>query len=667
MSQISCNAELDTRLVNTVRALVIDGVKKARSGHTGGALSSAPFLTTLYSEFLRFSPQNPSWIGRDRFVLSAGHESMLLYSILHMSGILSIEDLKNFRQYGSVTPGHPEPETPGIDFGTGPLGQGAATSVGMALGAKHLSASLSRDLFSYKVFSLLGDGCIEEDVAINAASLAGHWKLGNLIWYYDNNGVQIDGRMDLSTSTDIVTLFKSMNWDTVEIDGSSVNETRSVLEDIYSKERTRPLLIIDHTIMAQGSYSMEGSSKSHGTPFTDEEASACKKKWGMDPGASFVVEDDVRKYFQRDFLTKEKEKSAWDNKFNSFIKDPVKKQLWDSYFNTTSIKEAIKGTSVEFESKPISTREAFGKSLNAISKKVPSIIGGSADLAGSNGIGSFVKENSYLSSLDYSGRAVAYGVREFPMGCISNGLALLGLRSFCTTFLVFSDYLKPALRLSALEDIPVIYGFSHDSFYVGEDGPTHQPVEQLMSLRAVPRIRVYRPSDARETHVLLCQAIEDKVAAAFCVSRQNLDQLSQNLSFYEGACRGGYFVYTSPDISGYSKKCVIYATGSEVSLAVRICKDLEEKGVGVYVVALPCWEVFDEQDEKYKATVMMSEVKYRVSIEAGTSLGWSRFTGSDGLNICLNDFGKSAPSTVLEEKFGFSPKAVLDRILKYIL
>ncbi len=667
MSRISCNAELDTRLVNTVRALVIDGVKKARSGHTGGALSSTPFLTTLFAEFLRFLPQDPSWKGRDRFVLSAGHESMLLYSVLHLSGILSIEDLKNFRQYGASTPGHPEPETPGVDFGTGPLGQGAATSVGMALGAKHLSVAIDKDLFSYKVFSLLGDGCIEEDVAINAASLAGHWKLSNLIWYYDNNGVQIDGRMDQSTSTNIVTLFKSMNWDVVEIDGSSVNEIRSILTDVYSKERTRPLLIIGHTVMAQGSYSMEGNPSSHGTPFTDEEASACKKKWGMDPGASFVVEEEVKKYFQRDFSSKEKEKSDWDNKFNSLIKDPVKKQLWDSYFNTTSIKDAIKGISVEFESKPISTREAFGKSLNAISKKVPSIIGGSADLAGSNGIGSFIKENNYLSSSDYSKRAIAYGVREFPMGCISNGLALLGLRSFCTTFLVFSDYLKPALRLSALEGIPVIYGFSHDSFYVGEDGPTHQPVEQLMSLRAVPRLRVYRPSDAGETFVLLAQAVEDRVVAAFCVSRQNLPQLSQDPSFYDGARRGAYFVYTSPDIGSYSKKCVIYATGSEVSCAVGICKDLEERGVGVYVVALPCWEVFDEQDEKYKTTIMMREVKYRVSIEAGTSLGWSRFTGINGLNISLDDFGKSAPSSILEDKFGFSPKAVLDRILKYIL
>ena len=667
MDKKGIRSDFDTRLVNTVKALVIDGVRKAKSGHTGGALSSSPFILTLYSEYLRYSSKDPTWIGRDRFVLSAGHESMLMYAILYMSGILSMEDLKNFRQYDSLTPGHPEPQTPGVDFGTGPLGQGAATSVGMAVGARYLASSLSKDLFAYKVFSLLGDGCIEEDVTINAASLAGHWKLGNLVWYYDRNKVQIDGGIDLSTSTDTSTLFKSMNWDTVEIDGSSMDEIRTVLDELYSKERSKPLLIIGNTVMAQGSFSMEGSSASHGTPFSEEEARACKEKWGMNPDLDFVVDQEVLDYFQRNFEDKEKVRANWIEKYETFIKDPSNKNLWDSYFSSHSIKSKIQTTSCEFESKPISTRAAFGKALNSIAKVVPSIIGGSADLAGSNGISSFVKENSHFSSSNYSGRNIAYGVREFPMGCISNGIALIGLRPFCTTFLVFSDYLKPALRLSALQDIPVIYGFSHDSFYVGEDGPTHQPVEQLMSLRAVPRFRVYRPSDARETFVLLSQAIEDRVSAAFCVSRQNLPQLSEDLSFYKGARRGGYRVYTSNDIDTYSKKCVIYATGSEVSLSISVTSLLEKNGVGVYVVALPCWEIFDDQDEAYKQSIMMPDIKYRVSIEAGTSLGWARFTGTSGINISLDDFGKSAPASVLEEKFGFAPSLVTDRILKYIL
>ncbi len=646
----------DNLAINVLKGLVIDGVNKAKSGHPGGAMSSMDFAYLLFTEYLNIDPENPNWMGRDRFILSAGHESMLLYALLHHIGWMSMDELKQFRQLHSKTPGHPENfVTPGVECTTGPLGQGAAMSVGFAIASKHLAERFSSKLFENRTYVIMGDGCMQEGITFGAASMAGHLKLDNLVWFYDRNKIQISGQIDRSVSDDYEMIFKGLGWDVVSIDGHDHQQIRQAL-DSATAPRENPLLIIGNTKMAKGAFSLEGSHKTHGAPLPEEERVKTKEAMGIGT-QDFYAPQEAIDHFRRNFDKRRQTVETWQKSFNELLQDQQMSKLFKACFEN-DYKDLH---DIEWDSgSQVATRNAFGDVLESWAEQVPNIIGGSADLEPSNMTGAFAKKVGDFTRDYRQGRNLAFGVREFPMSAICNGIALHGgLVPFDATFLSFADYSRPALRLGAIQKVRVIHEFTHDSFYLGEDGPTHQPVEHIMSLRLIPDFLVMRPADAHETQVMMkCALRNSKKPAAICLSRQKLPLLDLPRETLALAAKGAYVVKEDP-----KAEIIIVASGGEVSLALKAAAEIP---VPSRVVSMPCWELFEEQDADYKEAVLPASLPKRVSIEAGVTLGWQKYTGDKGLNIGFDRFGASAPAADLEKEYGFTPQQVAERIKSWL-
>lgn len=641
--------------INTIRTLSIDAIQAANSGHPGAPLGAAPMAYVLWKDFLRHNPKNPAWMGRDRFVLSAGHASMLIYSLLHLTGYdLSLQEIKDFRQWGSKTPGHPEVfHTSGLEATTGPLGQGAAMTVGMAMAEAHLAARYNRpeaQIFNNFTYSILGDGDLQEGINHEAAALAGHFKLGKLIWLHDDNKIQLDTPTEKAESEDTAARFKSYGWEVIKVeDGNDLVAIRGAIAQ--AQKSAQPSLIQVRTVIGFGSPSA-GSSKAHGAPLGAEGVEATKKALGWEY-PPFTVPEEVSQHMNAEERGAQQE-AEWNKLFEAYaaahpeLAKEVQAMLAGEL--PSNLSEVL--PSYEVGGKAVATRSASGEVINALSAVVPGLMGGSADLAGSTK--TTIKEAGEMQFDQLDGKNVLFGVREFGMAAAANGLSLYGgLRPLVGTFMVFADYLKPAFRLSAIQMQPVVYVLTHDSIGLGEDGPTHQPIEHLAMLRSVPDARVFRPADANETAAAWQLALEYKKGpTALALSRQNLPILPKN---HEGIRKGAYVV---KDVS--DAKVVLIATGSEVSLALEAAEALAKEGTPARVVSMPCMELFRQQDEAYQNSVLPLGVK-RVAIEAGVKMPWYEWTAG-GPVIGMDSFGASAPAEVLFEKFGFS----VDNVVKVV-
>ncbi len=647
-------------VARTVRTLSMDIVQKANSGHPGMPLGCADIASVLWTKIMNYNSEDLSWVNRDRFILSAGHGSALLYTMLHLSGSgMTIDDLKKFRQMGSLTPGHPEyKHTPGVETTTGPLGQGFANGVGMAIAEKLLAEEFG-DVIDHYIYSIGGDGCMMEGVTSESASLAGHMKLGNLIYIYDSNRITIEGSTDLAFTEDVKKRYEAYGWHVQEIDGHNFSEIESSILEAQ-KVNDKPSLIIAHTVIAKGSACMEGSEESHGAPFGDKEIKASKEKMGCSGDAHFDVPEDVYAIFKKVREEKKRVYDSWQTKFSSSVKGELNDK-WNLFFSRPDIEKLRKSLPVFETGSKIATRAAGGKVLEVLYKELPNFIGGSADLAPSN---KTMVKNISESGAGRVGRIIHYGVRENAMGSIQNGIAYYGgFINFSATFFVFMDYMRPAVRLAALSGLQSIYVFTHDSIFVGEDGPTHQPVEHLAVSRAIPNLNVIRPCDADETVEAWISALERQDGPTMiALSRQNLPVIERtDKSSAKNLAKGGYTIYDcdSPDL-------VILSTGSEIQLSIEAAKRLQnEKGIKARVVSLPCWELFDQQSDSYKKEILGMGIK-RVVIEAGIRMGWERYAGENALFITIDEFGRSAPESDLAEYFGFTPEKVFERILKYM-
>jgi len=652
-------AEKDLLAINTIRTLSIDAIDKANSGHPGLPMGAAPMAYTLWTRHLRHNPSNPKWFNRDRFVLSAGHGSMLLYSLLHLSGYdLPMEEIKNFRQWDSKTPGHPEfGHTDGVEATTGPLGQGIGMAVGMAMAEAHLAATYNttHNIVDHYTYALCGDGDLMEGVAAEAISLAGHLKLNKLVVLYDSNDISLDGDLNKSFSESVQKRFESYGWNYLHVaDGNDVEAIDQAIAE--AKTSDRPTLIEVKTVIGFGSPNRSGKADAHGAPMGADETKLVKEAYKWTFEEDFYVDETVYATFKEatDRLGRSEEEK-WNSLFAEFEKSNA--ELAGQLKNAIEGKESINWASVKptYEvGSSVATRSASGDAINAIAKALPSFFGGSADLAGSNkttikGVGDF-------SADSYDGKNIWFGVREFAMGAALNGMALHGgLTVFGGTFFVFSDYVRPAVRLSALMNLPVTYVFTHDSIAVGEDGPTHEPVEHLAALRAMPGLSVIRPADAVETQEAWQLAVESKDTPTLLVlSRQNLPVLEGTVSgAAEGVAKGAYVVSAGENPTG-----LLLATGSEVSLAVEAQKLLKSEGIEVSVVSMPSWDRFEQQDAAYKESVLPRSITKRLAIEMGSSLGWHKYVGFEGDVLAIDRFGASAPGEKIMEEFGFTAENV---------
>jgi len=648
--------------VNTIRTLSIDAVQKANSGHPGAPLGAAPMMYTLWQDFLRHNPQNPHWPGRDRFVLSIGHASMLIYSLLHLTGYdLSLDEIKNFRQWGSKTPGHPEFfHTDGLDATTGPLGQGVAMSVGMAMAEAHLSARYNREgfkIFDNFTYSIMGDGDMQEGVSHEAASLAGHLKLDKLIWLYDDNDVQLDSATSKTFTDQTAGRFESYGWQVLAVhDGNDRGAMHNAILDAQ-RETDKPSLIRIKTVIGYAS-PKAGTNKAHGEPLGAEALAETKKQLGWDYPEPFTVPEEVARHMDARERGAAQE-AEWQKLMDGYraAHPELGKELDAMLARELPSDLGDVLPSFEVGSKAMATRAASSKVINALAPHVPSLMGGSADLSGST---KTTIDNEPAMQPDLmAGRNVFFGVREFGMAAAANGLSLYGaLRPMVGTFLVFADYLKPAFRLSALQHQPVIYVLTHDSIGLGEDGPTHQPIEQLAMLRAVPQAYVLRPADANETAAAWHMALERKDGpTALILSRQDLPIMPRN---HSGVKRGAYVVSDAENA-----KVILIASGSEVHVALEAAEALKAEGIGARVVSMPCIEAFREQDKTYQDSILTPGVK-RVAIEAAVPQPWYEWVGLDGAVIGMTGFGASAPAEVLFEKFGFTASNVV-KVVKGIL
>ena len=649
------NEEQNQFALSVTKGLIIDMVRKANSGHSGGPMSSADFSQILFTEYLNFDPSDPEWFNRDRFVLSAGHESALIYAILTQLGWLNIDDIQKFRQLNSRTPGHPEVEIPGVEATTGPLGQGFGMAVGMATAESMLRASVSK-LIDHFTYVVAGDGDFQEPVVLGAASMAGHWGLSKLIVFYDSNNAQISGKVDRSDSTNYAQVFEGFGWHVQEIDGHNHEEIREALEKAQVVDR--PSLIIGKTIMAMGSATMEGDYETHGAPLPLDEIAKTKEKLGL-PSEPFYLPNEVISHFQNRFNSLKEKVIDWNESVSESCKDKNFKLLWNN-----TVKEELDNIDLPvFErGASIATRKAFGTTLDEFAKQLPSLVGGSADLEPSNYTGNFASTYGDFSKDNRLGRNLAFGVREFPMAAAMNGIALHGgLIPFGGTFLVFADYERPALRLGAIQNCRVIHEFTHDSFWVGEDGPTHQPIEHAMALRAIPNLNVFRPADAQETTACFKMSIEQKSSPnALLLTRQGVKVLDQSMEkTIDGVSKGAYDV-TNCD----NPELILLATGSEVGLAMEVSQLMQDKKVRV--VSMPCWEIYEKQPEEYKSLLIPKRGAMKVSIEAGITMGWDKYIGSNGLSIGLDHYGASAPGKDLAEEFGFTATKVEAKIREHL-
>jgi transketolase len=637
--------------VNTLKGLAIDGVQQANSGHPGMPMGMADLAVVVWAKFLKVDPSNPKWIDRDRFVLSNGHGSMLLYSLLHLSGYpLTMQDLRQFRQWGSATAGHPERHLDlGIEVTTGPLGQGFGMGVGLAIAEEHLRAVFGPDLFDHRTFGFVSDGDLMEGISAESSSLAGHLGLGRLLYYYDSNGISIDGPTSITFTEDVSARFRSVGWHTLEIDGHDRDAIETATREALAVE-DRPSLIICHTHIGHGSPHKQDTPAVHGAPLGEEEVRLTKELMGW-PEEPFYVPDEVRAYFSQSMQRGREAREQWlDRKDELFADNPDLAALWDAHFHPKPIKLQDPG----FEpGSSLATRAAGGKLFDQMATKMPGFLGGAADLVESTK--TTITFSGGFSVEDRTGRNIHFGIREHAMGAIVNGLAGHGgLRPYGATFFVFSDYMRPAIRLSALMEVPSIWVYTHDSVFLGEDGPTHQPIEQLASLRAMPNLWVVRPADAIETLEAWELALNRTTGpTALVLSRQGVPVLDR--TGRQGLVeRGGYILREGDDV-------VLVATGSEVSLALGAADELAAAGTSARVVSLPCWEAFFAQDADYRAEVLGEGLPV-VSIEAASTFGWEHITGVDGLNLGIDHFGASAPAAVIAEQWGFTPQAVADRV-----
>lgn len=657
--------QVEQLAVNTIRTLSIDAIERANSGHPGMPMGAAPMAYTLWSKIMNHNPENPNWFNRDRFVLSAGHGSMLLYSLLHLFGYdVTIEDLKNFRQWGSKTPGHPEyGYTPGVEATTGPLGQGIAMAVGMAMAERHLAAAYNRENFpvvDHYTYSICGDGDLMEGVSAEAASLAGHLKLGKLIVLYDSNDISLDGDLHLSFTEDVAKRFEAYGWQVLRVDDG--NDLQAIEQALIEakKETNKPTLIEVKTTIGYGSPNKSGSSASHGAPLGKEEAKLTKEFYGWHYEEEFYVPEEVKSHFQQLKQAGIEKERAWNEMYDNYKrKHPELAEQLEKAIDGALPENLEDHLPVFQEGETLATRDASGKFINAVCKAVPQLFGGSADLASSNK--TLMKSESNFLPDSYEGRNIWFGVREFAMGAILNGMALHGgLKVFGATFFVFSDYLRPAIRLAALMQVPVTYVFTHDSIAVGEDGPTHEPIEQLASLRAMPNISVIRPADGNETVAAWRLALESKdTPTALVLTRQGLKTIKGTDELaYEGVKRGAYVISESSN----DAEALIIATGSEVNLALDAQAVLEQEGIHVNVISMPSWDRFDMQPEEYKQKVLPPKVKARLAVEMGASLGWSKYVGDEGDVLAIDRFGASAPGKVLIENYGFTVQNVVEKV-----
>lgn len=644
---------------NYLRAMVIDAVQTAQSGHIGGALSAMDVALLLFTEYLRYDPDNAEWQWRDRFVLSAGHMSMLLYALHFAIGYLDREDLQNFRQLDARTPGHPEQHLPGVECTTGPLGQGAAMAVGFAIAALQQRAKFGTELFDQQIVALLGDGCMQEGVTLAAASHAGHLALSNLTWIYDKNAQQISGAITRVTSDDCAAIFSGFGWQVVTIDGHDFGQIREALALIRTVRR-QPLLIISNTVMGKNTHSVENDHRYHGAPLPATEAQLSRQRLGVDDEHKFYWPVAARDFFQKNFAALRvhvREKDAcWQQK----LADKDFAARWQAHYRHEIDFASV--PHITWGSSPLATRKAFGKILHHYAPYLPTLSGGSADLEPSNMTQDFSKSAGEFSAEHRDGRGLAFGVREFPMAAIVNGMALFGgVLPFAATFLCFSDYMRPALRLAALQQLRVLHEFTHDSFFVGEDGPTHQPVEHLASLRAIPNFYVMRPADAEETEVMFRVAANLSAPSAFCLTRQTVPQLTRNQQQRTAIAHGGY-VLAGED----AQDLLFVATGSEVDLALQVASRLHaQHGLQARVVSMPCLELFEQQSQRYRELVLPPAQRQRVIIEAGVAQGWEGYRGDAGLCISVEQFGKSAAGKQLAVHFGFTVDAIEQQIMEF--
>jgi transketolase len=680
--------DIDRLCINTIRTLSIDAIQKANSGHPGTPMAMAPVAYTLWQRFLRFDPADPIWPNRDRFVLSAGHASMLLYSLLHLTGVravdpdyeaegdpaVSLDDIERFRQLDSRAPGHPEYRwTSGVETTSGPLGQGIATSVGMAIASKWKGARFNRPgvtLFDFDVYALAGDGCLMEGVSGEAASLAGHLQLDNLCWIYDNNHITIDGHTDLAFGEDVAARFIGYGWNVTRVGDANDTELLSRAFEEFGKEVGRPTLVVVDSHIGYGAPHKQDTPAAHGEPLGEEEVREAKRFYDWPEDAEFLVPDGVREHFAAGVGSRGAElRAGWERTLAAYAKENGDLAAEIDAMQRRELPEGWDAEIPSFEAdeRGIATRKASQQVENAIAARLPWLLAGSADLTDSTSVRLKVEGAVDFEPGAYEGRQLHYGVREHEAAAISNGLSLSKLRPLWSTYLTFSDYARPAIRLSSLMELPVIHLFTHDSIGLGEDGPTHQPVEQLASLRAIPGLDVIRPADANEVAEAWREAIDRRhQPVALVLSRQDVPVLDrERYASAEGLRRGGYVLAESgadgstiadgvdgvPDL-------ILVATGSDVALALGAHEELSGEGVRSRVVSLPCWELFDRQDSAYQDEVLPPEVTARVSVEEASTLGWDRYVGRAGRKIGMHTFGTSAPLKDVQTKYGFTPDRI---------
>jgi len=651
---------IDIKSVNTVRVLSADGIEKAKSGHPGLPLGAAPIAYELFANHMKHNPKNPDWANRDRFILSAGHGSMLLYSLFHLFGYgnLSMDDLKSFRQLDSKTPGHPEyGHTVGVEATTGPLGAGMGMAVGMAMAEAHMASVFNKegfDIVDHYTFVLGGDGCMMEGISSEAFSLAGTLGLSKLIVFYDSNGISIEGSTDIAFTENVVDRMKAFGFQTIEVeDGNDLEAIGKAIEEAKA-DKNRPSFIKINTVIGYGAGKKQGTAGAHGEPLGSEALAALKSGFGFNPEESFKVDADVYENFNKINEKNAKIEEEWNKLFKEYAsKYPEDAKKWDNYYSEINASLIDSDEFWAWDDAPAATRNISGSIINRLKDIFPNLIGGSADLSPSNK--TVMNGEGYISKDDYSGRNIHFGVREFAMTAITNGILLHGgLKAYCATFFVFSDYTKPMARLSALMNIPTIFVFTHDSIGVGEDGPTHEPIEQLAMLRSLPNFNTFRPADARETIAAWYAAMVSKsTPTAIVLTRQNLPQLDGS---GKKALKGAYII---KEASKSTPDMILIASGSEVSLAVEAAKELEKDNISTRVVSMPCMDVFETQSKEYKEEVLPKTVRNRVAIEALSSFGWDRYTGLDGRVISMNSFGASAPQDLLFKKFGFTKENVV--------
>ena len=658
-------SNIDNLSVNAIRVLSADAVQKANSGHPGLPLGAAAIGYELWANHMNHNPKNPNWENRDRFVLSGGHGSTLLYSLLHLFGYgLTLDDLKNFRQWGSKTPGHPEyGVTTGVEASTGPLGAGMAMAVGMAMAETHLAAKFNKEgypVVDHYTYVLGGDGCMMEGINYEAFSLAGTLKLNKLIVLYDSNKISIEGNTDIAFTEDVPARFKAMGFKVLEVkDGNDISEIGKAIEEA-KEDKESPSFIKINTKIGFGS-PKEGSADVHGAPLGADNIIAMKKTLGWPSEEPFFVPDEVYENYKVKAENLAKKEEEWNKLFKDYCdKFPEMKTLWDEFKDETKACKLLDDEDFwSHDEKADATRNLSGKVLNKLSAKLPTLFGGSADLAPSNK--SYVNGAGDYSAENYAGRNVHFGVRELAMTGIGNGLVLHGLKAYVSTFFVFSDYVKPMARLASLMEIPLTFILTHDSIGVGEDGPTHEPIEQLAEFRAMPNFNVFRPADATETIAAWYSAVTSKeTPTALVLTRQNLPQLAGSS---KEALKGGYIV---ADSSKETPDAIIIASGSEVSLSIEAKEALAKEGIDVRVVSMPCMDIFEKQPLEYKEKVLPKSVRARVAVEALSEFGWGKYVGLDGKTVCLDRFGASAPADVLFKEFGFTVDNVVKAVKEVI-